>query len=163
MFHKWLVAAACAAVCGCSSGSGKTEAVSGPAAAALQAAAEHDCPWPADVAHYEQTTLTPRHSGASAPDLGLLKEVPAGCAVITFAVDEQGVVTNADVVSASPAAFSRIAPNILRWNDYASGDSPMAVFMMRLGAQRLPDGGALLSLAFKDSSLAIVVPVSAGR
>jgi hypothetical protein len=163
VFQKWLVVAACAAMCGCSSGSGKTEAVSGPAAAALQAAAEHDCPWPADVAHYEQTTLTPRHANASAPNLGLLKTLPAGCAVLTFAVDEQGVVTNASVVSASPAPFARIAPDILRWNDYASGDSPMAVFMMRLGARRLPDGAALLSLAFKDSSFAILVPVSAGQ
>jgi hypothetical protein len=163
MFHRLLVGAACAAMCGCSSGSGKTEAVTGPAAAALQAAAEHDCPWPADVAHYEQTTLTPRQTGSAAPELSLLKEVPTGCAVLTFAVNEQGVVTNADVVSASPASFARIAPDILRWNDYASGDSSMAVFMMRVGAQRLADGGALLSLAFKDSSLAILVPVDAGR
>jgi hypothetical protein len=163
MFHKWLVMAACAAVCSCSSGSGTTEAVSGPAAAALQTAAEHDCPWPADVAHYEQTTLTRRQADEAAPNLGLLRAVPAGCAVLTFAVNEQGVVTNTAVVSASPASFAQIAPDILRWNDYASGDSPEAMFMMRLGAQRLPDGGALLSLAFKDSSLAILVPKSAGR
>jgi hypothetical protein len=163
VFKKWLVVAACLAMCGCSTGSGKTEAVSGPAAAALQAAAEQDCPWPADVAHYEQTTLTARHARATAPDLGSLKAVPSGCAVLTFAVDEQGVVTNDSVVAASPASFARIGPEILRWNDYASGDSPMAVFMMRLGAQRLADGGALLSLAFKDSSFAILVPVSAGQ
>jgi len=129
----------------------------------LQTAAEHDCPWPADVAHYEQTTLTRRQADEAAPNLGVLKAVPAGCAVLTFAVNDQGVVTTAAVVSASPASFAQVAPDILRWNDYASGDSSEAMFMMRLGAQRLPDGAALLSLAFKDSSLAILVPKSAGR
>ncbi len=163
MFQRWLMFAACAMVCGCSAGSGPAEAVSGPGAAALQAAAEHDCRWPADVARYEQTTLTPRQSGSAAPDLGLLKKVPAGCAVVTFAVDEQGVVTHVQVVSASPASFAGIAPDIVRWNDYATGDSSMAEFMMRLGAQRLADGGVLLSMAFKDSSFAILVPVTAGR
>ncbi len=130
---------------------------------ALGDAAARDCPWPADYARYEQTTLTVRHPQAPAPDLGLLNDVKSGCAVMTFSVDDQGIVAGSDVVSANSPGFGKVAPDMLRWNDYATGASSLTVFMVRLAAQKMDDGGVLLSLAFKDSTIAILVPASAGR
>jgi hypothetical protein len=153
-----LLASACAA-----GGAGKSASVSGPEVVALGDAAARDCPWPADLARYEQTTLTVRPPQAPAPDLDVLDDAKTGCAVMTFSVDDQGSVAGSDVVSASSPAFAKIAPDILRWNNYAPGASSLTVFMVRLAAQKMPHGGVLLSLGFKDTTIAILVPASAGR
>ena len=130
---------------------------------AVGEAAAQECPWPADLAHYEQTTLAVRHQGAAAPDLGVLHDMKIGCGVLTFSVDDQGVVNSSNVVTEYPAGFGTGASDILRWNDYVTPASSLTVFIVRLGAQKQPDGSVMLSLAFKDSIFSLVVPRSAGR
>jgi hypothetical protein len=73
-----------------------------------------------------------------------------------------GLVTGSSVLGESPAGFGRIATQILKWNDYATGTSDDTVFMVRVAAQLLPSGSVLLSLAFKDNTIDLVVPKSAG-
>lgn len=157
---------ACALASGCSHPGGQdTNPKSGEAAQTRAAnglkvtdAAARDCPWPADVDHYVQTTLAPRGVNTPSPRLGVFDSVSQGCAILTFTVDENGLVTSADLVSANPPAFGAIAPKILRWSNFASGASTLTEFMVRLGAAKLPSGGAMVSLAFKDSTVNIEVP-----
>jgi len=127
------------------------------AALAVLEAAARDCPWPANAAQFDGTTLVARHARAPSPDLGVLNSMHSGCAILTFTVDDQGIVATTNLVAEHPAGFGRIASHILRWNDYASG-TPLSPFMVRLGAEQLPNGGALVSLGFKDTSINLVVP-----
>jgi hypothetical protein len=153
------------AACGSGTGTGQPAVTTTQATAVAQAvldAAATDCPWPADVAQYDSTTLVARHDRAAAPDLGVLNSMNSGCAVLSFTVDEQGIVAKSNVIAEHPTGFGRIATDILSWNDYASG-TPFSTFMVRLGAKKLADGGALVSLGFKDSSINLLVPASAGR
>jgi hypothetical protein len=154
-----------ALVAACSTGGSQPATTASQATAAAQAvldAAASFCPWPANASQFDGTTLVSRHARADAPDLGVLNRMNSGCAVLTFNVDDQGIVTGSNVVAEHPAGFGPIAASILRWNDYASG-TPLSAFMVRLGAEKLPDGGALVSLGFKDSSINLVVPPTAGR
>ena len=121
-------------------------------------AAARDCPFPATVDHYEQTTLAPRGATTPPARLGVFDTVKQGCAILTFTVDENGQITGADLVSANPPAFGAIAPKILRWSNYASGASTLTEFMVRLGAQTLPNGGAMISLGFRDSVVNLDIP-----
>jgi hypothetical protein len=144
---------------GCASGGSAAtvtpEAVS--AAADVIGLAARQCPWPADVARYAQTTLTTRGPREASPDLGILGGVQRGCAVLTFSVDDAGVVASSDVVSEYPAGFGAVASQVLRWNDFATGGSSLTVFMVRLGVQKLSDGGATEMIGFKDATFALVV------
>ena len=160
------IALACAMVSGCSHTSGQDSGPKSPGAAETRAAnalmvtdaAARDCPWPADADHYEQTTLAPRSATTPSPRLGVFDSVKQGCAILTFTVDENGQLTSVDLVSANPPAFGAIAPKILRWNNFASGASTLTEFMVRLGGATLPSGGAMVSLAFKDSTVNVEVP-----
>jgi hypothetical protein len=128
------------------------------AAQSLNDRAAQDCPWPADLARYEQTTLTARNRLTPTPRMGVFDTLNAGCSVMIFSLDDVGNVASARVMSESPAGFGKVAQKILRWNDYAVGASSLTIFMVRVAAQTLPQGGALTSLSFKDSVINLEVP-----
>jgi hypothetical protein len=132
-------------------------------AAALDQEAAAACPWPPDADRYGSTTLTARHLHAAAPDLGILRDMPNGCAILTFAVDDNGIIDSSTVVTQNPAGYARIAKDVLSWNDYATGDPTLPQFMVRVAARPLPNGDALVALAFKDNTLNFVVPASASQ
>ena len=121
-------------------------------------AAARDCPWPTDLAHYEQTTFAAGRHPPLTPVSTLLDELTSGCSVIKFTIDDNGAVGTVDVVSENPAGFGKVAADILRLNDYAVGASSLTVFMARVSGQKLPDGSAIVSVAFKDSVLNLEVP-----
>ena len=121
-------------------------------------AADHDCPWPADLARYEQTTFAAaRHSPVTRVST-LLDELTGGCSVVKFTIDDSGAIASVDVVSENPAGFGKVAADILRLNDYVVGASSLTVFMARVSGRKLPNGNAVVSVAFKDSLLNMEVP-----
>jgi hypothetical protein len=128
------------------------------AAKALNERAAQDCPWPANLARYEQTTLIARNRLTPMPSINVFDTLKYGCSVMTFTLDDAGNVTSANIGSESPAGFGAVAQKILHWNDYAVGASPLTVFMVRVAAETLPNGGALTSLSFKDSVINLEVP-----
>jgi hypothetical protein len=128
------------------------------AAQTLDDRAAQDCPWPADIARYEQTTLTARNRLTPTPSLGVFDTLKYGCSVLIFTLDDAGNVASAKAVSESPPGFGAVAQKILHWNDYAVGASSLTVFMVRVAGQTLPQGGAMTSLAFKDSVINLEVP-----
>jgi hypothetical protein len=164
MLLKRFVIVLCALAAGCTVAAAPVTITpeTGVVAQAVGETAARECPWPADLAHYEQTTLAVRHQGAVAPDLGVLHDTKIGCGVLTFTVDDRGIVNSSNVVAEYPAGFGTVASDVLRWNDYVTPASSLMVFMVRLGAQKQPDGSVMMLLAFKDSTIAIVVPRSAG-
>jgi hypothetical protein len=81
----------------------------------------------------------------------VLGELTSGCGILTFSVDDSGAPGNVDIVSENPAGFGRVATDILHMNDYAEGASSLTIFIVRIGGQKLPGGGALVSLGFKES------------
>jgi hypothetical protein len=150
------------AACGAtpqSGGSPHTPSSDAQAAAASElAAADRDCPWPADLAQYEQTTFTAKRHPPLTPVSTLRDELSGGCGVLKFTVSDSGAVGTVDVVSENPAGFGKVAADILRLNDYVVGASSLTVFMARVSGQKLPDGSAIVSVAFKDSVLNLEVP-----
>lgn len=128
------------------------------AAQSLNDRAAQDCPFPADIGRYEQTTLTARNRLTPTPGMGVFDTVTYGCSVMVFTLDDVGNVASARIISESPAGFGIVAQKILHWNDYAVGASSLTVFMVRVAAQTLPQGGALTSLSFKDSVINLEVP-----
>jgi hypothetical protein len=155
--HVFLLLCAVAAGCASNASTGTVTPEAVSAASDVTALAARQCPWPADVARYAQTTLTMRGPREASPDLGILGGVQSGCAVLTFSVDDAGVVSQSDVVSEYPAGFGAIATQVLRWNDFATGGSSLTVFMVRLGMRKLSDGGAMEALGFKDTTFALLV------
>jgi hypothetical protein len=151
----WLCLLAAGCTPGATTGRVTPEALS--AASDVTGLAARQCPWPADVARYAQTTLTARGPREASPDLRILGATKAGCAVLTFSVDDSGVVASSDVVSEYPAGFGAVASQVLRWNDFATGGSSLTVFMVRVGVQKLSDGGAMEALGFKDTIFALMV------
>jgi hypothetical protein len=125
---------------------------------AVAAMAQRDCPAPPGLESYEQTTLSQRTRETISANLAVFGSVKSGCAIMTFTVNETGLVTSSKTWSASSPAFAAIAPKLLRWSNYASGDSNDVEFFMRLGASRLPGGGAMLSLGFKGSTVNLEIP-----
>lgn len=130
----------------------------GQAAAALADQAAQSCPFPADAAKYEQTNFAARSRQTPAPALGILRPVRSGCAVLTFTVDESGLVQHATVLNADSPAFAAIAPKMLRWQNFAHGADTTTVFMVRLGAQMQTDGRGLLTFAFRDWTVNLIIP-----
>jgi hypothetical protein len=128
------------------------------AAAALDDFSVTHCPLAANLSQFEDTSLTNRHKYGAPPDLGVFGDLKQGCAVLTFTVRDQGIVSGSSVLSEYPAGFGAVASKILRWNDYAEGAYADTVFVVRLGAETLPQGGAMTSLAFKGSTINLVVP-----
>jgi hypothetical protein len=128
------------------------------AAIAVNDAAARDCPWPADLDHYESTTLAPRQPTTPPVRLGVFDEVRQGCAIMTFTVDENGLITGANVVSANPPAFAAVAPKALRWSNFVAGATSLTEFIVRLGAAPLPGGGAMIAMQFKDSTVDLEIP-----
>ena len=63
-----------------------------------------------------------------------------------------------DTIVRARAGFGKVAADILRLNDYAEGASSLTIFMVRISGQKLPDGNAVVSLAFKDSTLNLEIP-----
>jgi hypothetical protein len=128
------------------------------AAVSVNEAAARDCPWPAGLDHYESTTLAPRSTATPPARLGVFSPARQGCAIMTFTVDDTGLVTGADVVAANPPAFAEVAPKVLRWSNFVAGASSLTVFMVRLGAGPLPNGGAMVAMEFKDSTVDLEIP-----
>ncbi len=126
----------------------------------VNAEAEAACPFPDTIAQYEQTTLATRTATTPLPRLGVFDTVPKGCAIVVFTLDDAGMLRTAHVVSADPPAFAAIAPKIMRWTNLATGESNATEFMVRIGAEKLPTGGAMISLAFKDSTVDLEIPPS---
>ena len=62
------------------------------------AAAARDCPWPADLARYEQTTFAAGRHPPLTPVSTLLDELTSGCGVVKFTIDDSGAVGSVDVV-----------------------------------------------------------------
>jgi hypothetical protein len=124
----------------------------------VNAEAEAACPFPDNMAQYEQTTLAARTATTPLPRLGVFDTAPKGCAIVVFTLNDAGLLRTARVVSANPPAFGTIAPKIMRWTNLATGESNATEFMVRLGAEKLPDGGAMISLAFKDSTVDLEIP-----
>lgn len=121
-------------------------------------AAARDCPWPADLARYEQTTFSAKRHAPLTPVGTVLDELTSGCSVLKFSLGDGGAVGSLDVVSESPPGWGKIAADILRLNDYAEGASSLTVFMVRISGQKLPDGNAVVSLAFRDSTVNLEIP-----
>jgi hypothetical protein len=128
------------------------------AATTLDEFSATNCPLPADLSRYEDTTLTARHKYGAPPDSGVFSALKQGCAVLTFTVRDQGIVSGSSVISEYPAGFGAVASQILRWNDYAEGAYGDTVFVARIGGETLPEGGAMTSLTFKGSGVNLVVP-----
>jgi hypothetical protein len=164
MLRKLSVLALCTAIAACgatppSGGSPHVPGADAQAAAVTELdAAARDCPWPADLGRYEQTTFAAGRHPPLTPVSTLLDELTSGCSVVKFAVEDNGAVGNVDVVSENPAGFGKVAADILRLNDYAVGASSLTVFMARVSGQKLPDGNAIVSVAFKDSVLNLEIP-----
>ena len=134
-----------------------TPATSGAAIALDDFSAAH-CPLAADLTQFEDTSLTNRHKYGAPPDLDAFGNLQQGCAVLTFTVRDLGIVSGSSVLSEYPAGFGAVASKILRWNDYAEGANADTVFVVRVGAETQPQGGAMTSLAFKGSTINLVVP-----
>lgn len=128
------------------------------AGAALADEAAAACPFPESLDKYEETNFAERTRETPAADLGLLKSVRSGCAIMTFTVSDTGLVLNPKVVSSDSLAFALVAPKVIRWVNFAHGADSSAVFMVRLGAQMQTDGSGLLSFAFKDWTVDLAVP-----
>ena len=121
-------------------------------------AADHDCPWPADLARYEQTTFAAARHSPVTPVSTLLDELTGGCSVVKFTIDDGGAIASVDIAAENPAGFGKVAADILRLNDYVVGASSLTVFMARVSGRKLPNGNAVVSVAFKDSVLNLEVP-----
>jgi hypothetical protein len=148
--------------CGTASQSGGPPSAASAEArsAALSVADEaaRDCPWPADLGRYEQTTFSANRHPPLTAAATVLGELTSGCGTLTFTVDDYGVAGNVDIVSEKPAGFGRVATDILHLNDYAEGASSLTTFIVRIGGQKLPSGGAIVSLGFKDSIVNFELP-----
>jgi hypothetical protein len=155
-----LILLLCAAACGCQDKqqSAKLTPETAGAASALNAFSAEKCPFPATAGQYEDTTLTARHKYGVPPDASVFSALHQGCAVLSFTVRDQGIVSGSTVLSEYPPGFGAVAAKILRWNDYAEGAYSDTAFIVRIGGESLPQGGAMTSLTFKSSALDLVVP-----
>jgi hypothetical protein len=137
---------------------GAASAEARAAALTVGDAAARDCPWPADLGRYEQTTFSAKRHPPLTPAGTVVSELTSGCGILTFTVDDSGIAGNVEVVSENPAGFGRVATDILHLNDYAEGASSLTLFIVRIGGQKLPGGGAIVSLGFKDSIVNFELP-----
>jgi hypothetical protein len=129
-------------------------------AAALNVADEaaRDCPWPADLGRYEQTTFSAKRHPPLTSAATVVGELTSGCGILAFTVDDSGIADNVDIVSENPAGFGRVAKDILHLNDYAEGASSLTTFIVRIGGRKLTAGGAIVSLGFKDTIVNFELP-----
>ena len=120
--------------------------------------AERDCPWPARLDKFEETVPAGADRTLPPPHAGLFDDMPRGCAVLTFAVDDAGVPHDVQVFNENPVGFGRIATRMLRGYDYATGANSLTTFAVRIGARVLPSGAALMQMTFKDRIINVIVP-----
>jgi hypothetical protein len=158
---RWFGVALCTALAACGSQAPLSPAATQSvelAAQSLNDMASQNCPFPPDVSAFEVTTLTARGLYTPKPNLGVFDDVAKGCAVLVFTLDDNATVSATRLVSESPAGFGAVAVKILRWNNYAEGASQLTKFMVRVAGEKLPAGGAMTSLAFKDTVINLEVP-----